>query len=117
MNPALYFFVISIIMLFVAGAISKSGIIDTLIDAGLNMGSSDRSRAFILLVIFYIFSPLFLGIPLLSGVLKRKGAFNNRKSSTTFFIFSAIAGSILLPFGSLRGMYLADYYFYITWNK
>ena len=113
MNPGLYFFTVSIIMLFIAGAILRSGFIDTLMDMVVSMGNTERIRAFLLLIVFYIFSPLFLGIPLISVLIKRKDIFERRDISLTFFTFSAIFGSIILPFGSLRGMYLADYYYYV----
>jgi len=113
MNPALNFFVVTIIMLFVAGAINRSGFLDTLINFSLKMGKTERQYAFLLLLLFYILSPLFLGIPLISILQRKNNIFNNRRSGLTFFTFSSIFGSILLPFGNLRNMYLADFQYYI----
>ena len=113
MNPSLNFFVISIIMLFIAGAVKRSGFIDTLLDFSLKMGRTERQQSFLMLLIFYILSPLFLGIPLISGLQRKSGVFKDRKSALTFFTFSAIFGSMLLPFGNLRNMFLADYQNYI----
>ena len=113
MNPSLTFFVIVIIMLFVAGAINRSGFLDTLINSSLKMGKTERQQAFLLLLLFYILSPLFLSIPLISILQRKNGIFKDKMSGLTFFTVSSIFGSILLPFGNLRNMYLADFQYYI----
>ncbi|MCK4527932.1 hypothetical protein KAW18_11230 [candidate division WOR-3 bacterium] len=105
--PIAYIFSI-LIMLFVAAGIKRSRIIDAIANRLLD-NNNEKNAILLLITLSYVVSPLFLSFVLISSFDKWLLRFKNKSVSSALLVASALMGSVILPFGNMRNIYIAIY--------
>lgn len=103
--PISYFFTV-LIILFAAAGIKKSRSIDVLAES-IMKNNNERNALMMLSSLSYILAPVFLLFVLISSFEKWTLRFKNKSRALTLLTSSALMGSILLPFGNLRNIYIS----------
>lgn len=103
--PIAYFFSI-LILLFASASIKRSRTIEYFGERILN-NTNERMASLLLIAFTYVLSPLFLSFVLISSFDKWHLRFENKSKVSTLFISSTILGSVILPFGNMRNIYIS----------
>lgn len=102
--PAGYTAVV-LFLLFAAAGIKRSRIIDFLGEKILEF-NSERTSTMMLISLTYVLSPFFLSFVFLSNFSKWSVRIDSNRKVLTLLIISTLMGSIILPFGNLRNIYI-----------
>lgn len=106
--PFSYFFSI-LILLFTAASIKRSRIIDFFGEKILD-NTNEKLATILLVILSYVLSPLFLSFVLITSIDKWLLRFNNKSRAGILLLTSSLLGSIILPFGNMRNVYITIFY-------
>lgn len=106
--PFAYFFSI-IILLFTTASIKRARIIDFFGEKILD-NTNERTATILLVILSYVLSPLFLSFVLISSIDKWLLRFNDKSRTGILLLTSSLLGSIILPFGNMRNIYITIFY-------
>ncbi len=107
MNPGVIYLYSLFVLLVYAGGLRRSGLPGWLVEK--LCGKRERTSLILLVIFSFLLSPIFLGFELLSHY--RFLDIDRRKKTILFS--SVVSGSIVLPIGNMRNLYVFSYLHYL----
>lgn len=108
-HPPFAYFLSIVILLFTAGSIKRSRIIDFFGEKILD-NTNEKFATILLVILSYVLSPLFLSFVLITSIDKWLLRFKDKSRAGILLLTSSILGSIILPFGNMRNIYITIFY-------